>query len=89
MTFKLLWMKTGEHAESSMSQPQSTLLPPTGYNSWLDYAVATMDTRSLFNDLAWGREPQWPDDTSREQMKDAARAELAQLRSDKGRNQPT
>lgn len=75
-------------AELAKNNAASPLPPPTGYTSWLDYAVGTMDTRSLFNDLAWGREPQWSDDTSREQMEDAARAELALLRSDNERNHP-
>jgi hypothetical protein len=53
--------------------------PPKGFSSWLDYAVATMDTRTeeqarmLDDDDA-------SDHLSRDAMRDAARAELDQLR---------
>jgi hypothetical protein len=53
-----------------------TLPPPVGYKSWLAYAVATMETRSLYNELSWGNEPQWPESTTRTQMQEAADAEL-------------
>lgn len=85
-TSELADLAEAEHAKNKASSP---LPPPLGYVSWLDYAVATMDTRSLFNNLTWGLESQWPDDTSREQMEDAVRAELAQLRSDNKRKQPS
>lgn len=56
-----------------MSRPP----PPAGYRSWLDYAVATMDSRAaaleyLFSD----EENKW----SREEMEQAVRDELAELR---------
>ena len=53
-----------------------TLPPPVGYKSWLAYAVATMETCSLYNELSWGNEPQWPESTTRTQMQEAAEAEL-------------
>lgn len=53
------------------------LPPPTGHASWLDYAVNTMETRSLeieylFEDTATA--------PTREAMRDSARAELNTLR---------
>ena len=59
------------------------LKPPEGYDSWLDYAIATMDTRTLYNisidsDFAnWGRE------ITREEMVEAAKEELRNLRNKK------
>ena len=57
--------------------------PPEGFPSWLDYAVATMDTRSeeltrMFDDDADGSLP------TRAAMRDAARAELDLLRRQVG-----
>lgn len=51
-------------------------LPPEGYQSWLDYAVATMDTRQaqldgLFDDSVW---------VDRDECRQAALAELNELR---------
>lgn len=49
--------------------------PPDGYDSWLDYAVASMDTRRLYlESIADGR------DHSREDMRESAASELAALR---------
>ncbi len=70
----------------------SDIPPPTGYNSWLDYAVATLDTRSLEIDQMFSESGA---SISRQAMQDAAKSELAALRimasaesrSDKG-NQP-
>jgi hypothetical protein len=56
------------------------LPPPKGYSSWLDYAVATLETRSLHNDHAWGNQPQWPEGIDREDFRRAAAAELTKLR---------
>lgn len=54
-----------------------SLRPPKGYNSWLDYAVANMPTRELFNrSIAQGEVIQ------REKMRDEAQAELVELRKD-------
>jgi hypothetical protein len=55
----------------------STPSPPTGYSSWLDYAVDTMETRSeqidrLFEDVTTS--------VSRDDMRAAVRAELDALR---------
>ncbi len=60
-----------------MNKPK--LPPPPDFASWLEYAIATMDTRSLDNDISWGNAPQWPENTSREDMQEAARNELAEL----------
>lgn len=51
--------------------------PPDGYSSWLDYAVATMDTRSLQIEqlLEDDGEP-----ISRDAARAAAQAELDELR---------
>lgn len=52
-----------------------SLRPPKGYDSWLDYAVANMPTRELFNrSIAQGEVVQ------REKMRDEAQAELDELR---------
>lgn len=53
-----------------------TLPPPVGHSSWLAYAAATMDDRSLQNDHDAGFQPQWPKKVTREQMRSAALAEL-------------
>lgn len=58
-----------------------SLLPPPGFDSWLDYVVATTEAprdihvQSLFNPYPWGRE------VSREEVQAAIHAELAELRS--------
>lgn len=53
------------------------LKPPEDYASWLHYAIATMDTRSVHLDSItsdhWGRVVQ------RHEMIEAAEAELSQL----------
>lgn len=57
-----------------MSKPP----PPPGYVSWLDYAVATLDSRSASLDAQFSDDdhPTW----TRQQMEQAARDELAELR---------
>ena len=54
------------------------LLPPQGHSSWLDYAIQSMDTRSLhlqsIESGPWGRIVQ------RGEMRDAAEAELTNMR---------
>lgn len=52
------------------------LPPPAGYSSWLDYAVETFDTRGLEVEALLSDLPA-PD---RQAMREAARAELRQLR---------
>jgi len=52
--------------------------PPPDYGSWLEYAIATMDARSLHllscdDDSPWGRVVQ------SEEMRNAARDELNKL----------
>lgn len=49
--------------------------PPTGYSSWLDFAVDTMETRAEEQERLWANTP-----VSRQSMRDAVRAELAALR---------
>ena len=60
-----------------------TLPPPLGYESWLAYALATMDVRSLENDHDSGLQPQWPVCVTREAMRASATAELAPRRARK------
>jgi hypothetical protein len=59
-----------------MTKP--AVLPPEGYVSWLDYAVATFDTRQLWVEGMLRDDPQPPE---REDMREAAREELRQLRA--------
>ncbi|CAL62355.1 Hypothetical protein HEAR2220 [Herminiimonas arsenicoxydans] len=61
------------------SESEKTLRPPEGYTSWLDYAVDTLDTRTLeiyklFDDAPPGRD----------QILAAARRELDDLRAKAG-----
>ena len=59
---------------------QPTISPPDGYSSWLDYAVESMDTRSLANEQLL-RSEALDNVPSREQMHEAARLELLRLRN--------
>lgn len=65
-------LKYGQVVEDADAPP----LPPAGYPSWLDYAVATLDTRSVEIELLYSKGPS----TTRQAMKDAALAELEELR---------
>jgi len=56
------------------------LLPPPGYASWIDYAVENMETRSLELEALFDGEKHWPQGTTREQMRQAVQAELAEIR---------
>ena len=56
------------------------LKPPQGFDSWLDYAVATLDTRTLWVEAAFGS-GYWPEDTEREDFREAAEQELKELRA--------
>jgi hypothetical protein len=59
-----------------------TTPPPKGYSTWLDYAVATMDTRSALLE-AYGLHSEEEVNgplPSRDDIVDAARAELTALR---------
>lgn len=65
------------------------LAPPKGYASWLDYAIATMDTRDLYNmhtltceddELPEESRSPWPASTTRADMRQAATDELDELR---------
>ena len=53
------------------------LPPPTGYASWLDYAVDTMDTGAIEIDYLFDDDSTAP---TREAMRGSARAELEALR---------
>jgi hypothetical protein len=67
------------HPQTMSNLQRPTLPPPKSYTSWLAYAVATMDTRSLQNDHDDGYQPQWQAKVTRAQMRVAAQAELRQL----------
>lgn len=64
----------------------NTPKPPPGYSTWIEYAIATMDTRSL-NLLSLDDEGEvfeaWGRAVERSEMRDAARAELAALRTER------
>lgn len=66
-------------AESPWAE-HPALPPPKGHSSWLDYAVASLDVRSLVNEHGFGMQPQWPEETTSVKMRKAAREELRQLR---------
>ena len=55
------------------------LIPPEGFESWLAYAIETMDTSSLF-DQQFCDNPRWPPGIQRLDMREAAEAELTELR---------
>lgn len=50
---------------------------PTGFNSWLDYAIATMDARGAFLDRLFTHD----DIPSQSEIRAAAMAELDALRA--------
>ena len=50
---------------------------PTGFDSWLDFAIATMDARGAFLDLPFARD----DIPNQDDICAAAKAELDALRS--------
>ncbi len=54
----------------------STPTPPTNYPSWLDYAIATMDTRGAYIDRLFddGKAP------TQDEMRAAAQEELDHLK---------
>lgn len=54
----------------------ATPKPPKGYESWLDYAIATMDTRSEYLARLDAGE-----DVTRESMREAAQDELNELKA--------
>lgn len=60
-----------------------SLKPPAGYDSWLLYAIATMDTRSLFNEHMASENSPWPEGTHRGSFTEAAIAELDTLRRER------
>lgn len=61
------------------------LPPPTGYASWLDYAVDTMDTGAIEIDYLFDDDSTAP---TREAMRDSARAELEALRRGVAKTRP-
>ena len=58
---------------------KESLNPPPGYSSWLEYAVISMPTRSLFLDKS-GDTSHWGRDVQRWEMEAAAQAELEECR---------
>jgi len=54
----------------------ASLKPPEGYDSWLRYAVATMNCRTRLNDHGFGHQRHWPRRVTDAQMRAAALAEL-------------
>lgn len=67
---------------------EARLAAPAGYRSWLNYAIKSMDTRSLYLEtIADEAGGQWGRDVSREEMRQAAQAELAALEQ-RGRELP-
>lgn len=64
-----------------LAETESLPVPPAGYPSWLDYAVSTMNTRSVFLDLCITDSKHVP---SRESMERAVRHELQELRRKAG-----
>lgn len=54
--------------------------PPAGYATWLDYAVETMDTRSVELELLLADDDSGSQAPTRDEMRRAARAELDALR---------
>lgn len=54
--------------------------PPAGYETWLDYAVATMDTRSAYHEHLFQLPPGGNPTCDREAMRVAVLAELDALR---------
>lgn len=66
------------------TETSERLRPPPNYTSWLDYAVDCMDTRSLEQAELWIDDPAqryWPEGTTRRQMEQAVKIELAELRA--------
>ncbi len=61
-----------------MANP-TTLTPPAGFSTWLDYAVATMDTRAAQLESIFAETD--VDPPSRDEMRAAAQAELDALRA--------
>lgn len=57
-----------------------TCPPPSGYETWLDYAVATMDTRSAYHEHLFQLSPGNSPACEREAMRAAVLAELDALR---------
>lgn len=53
---------------------------PTGYASWLDYAVAHIDARNLQNENNRDPQPGWPGTVTTEQIRASAKEELEELR---------
>lgn len=63
----------------TLPTPQ-TCPPPAGYATWLDYAVANMDTRSAYHEHLFQLPPGSSPECDREAMRIAVLAELDALR---------
>jgi hypothetical protein len=59
-----------------VANEEKIIKPPSGYTSWLDYAIDTMDTRTEFNSRCFNGD----DFCQRDEMVAAARKELELLR---------
>lgn len=57
--------------------------PPEGYASWLDFAVETFDTRTVWLEAVFSEDAAVPD---RDAIREAARTELRTLRDCGGRS---
>jgi hypothetical protein len=62
-----------DFGDSNVKKPMPL---PTGFNSWLDYAIATMDARGAFLDRLFTHD----DIPNQEDIRAAAKAELDELR---------
>ena len=58
---------------------KTSLPPPKGFESWLDYAIATMDVRSVWLESLFDESTDTP--PSGDQIRAAAQAELDALRA--------
>ncbi len=69
------------HQGDQLFTIQKPLPPPTGYASWLDYAVEAFSTRQAWLESLWET---WADDAAveldRDEIRESARLELRALR---------
>ena len=69
-----------DKASSAANKPREDIMsavlpPPPGYDSWIEYAVRTMNTCALFHENNINRK-HWPKMIERQEMRDAALSEL-------------
>jgi len=70
-----------DEASSYYTGTKPKLPPPAGFGSWLEYAIRTIDVRSLHLQLGLGGQKQWPKDTSTDDMQKAAKDELSEMQT--------